>query len=303
MGRSNNVGNMVDSSLSSSNVRIATPSTFPSVQDQIQPFTPTIDKSPNSMSNINPINSFNFINRQTSTTPTTTNIILDYLLYLSINARLEHTKNDLQEIPEEQLQFAKLYHKKGQDVKQIVEGLLQSHRIHASSLRLPLSLKHRLYLCQLLYLVFDRSILSSTPLKSTRVQNSSTIPTRSQSPTSQSLLSSATINLSQKQRAHKLPANLLKYEKHFKNPLLSRCRKHRLSICNTCLQHPNNSSTIPPWSRRRATPPKPIPSCKTAPGLIDAIPVFITTSVITYRIANEQQMDFDHNDSSLVKPL
>ncbi|RIB04085.1 hypothetical protein C2G38_2149193 [Gigaspora rosea] len=250
------------------------------------------------------INSFNsIINRRpssttSSTSVSTTNVILDYLLYLSINTRLEQANNDLQYMTEEQLPF---YRKEGQDVKSIVEGLLQSHRTHESSIRLPLSLKHRLYLCQLLYLVFDRSLISSTtsfPIKSTRIpyQNSFTNPTYSQltSPSSPS-------SIFQKQKTSKLPSNLLKYEKHFKNPLLSRCRKHRLSICNTCSQHPDNSSTIPPWSRRRSTPPKPIPSRKTAPGLIDAIPVFINTSAITYRIANEQ-LEFD-NDSSLVKPL
>ncbi|CAG8587609.1 6916_t:CDS:2, partial [Dentiscutata heterogama] len=66
-----------------------------------------------------------------------------------------------------------------QDVKPIVEGLLQSHRTHESSIKLPLSLKHRLYLCQLLHLVFDRSSISLTtslPIRSTRApyQNSST---------------------------------------------------------------------------------------------------------------------------------
>ncbi|CAG8711375.1 43451_t:CDS:2 [Gigaspora margarita] len=225
-------------------------SNFPSTQDQFQLFTPSIiNKSHNSMS----INSFNSINQRPSTTSTTsvstTNVILDYLLYLSINTRLEQAKNDLQYMTEEQLPF---YRKEGQDVKSI-------------STRFP-------------------------------YQNSFTNPTYSQltSPSSPS-------SIFQKQKSSKLPANLLKYEKHFKNPLLSRCRKHRLSICNSCSQHPDNSSTIPPWSRRRSTPPKPIPSRKTAPGLIDAIPVFINTSAITYRIANEQ-LDID-NDSSLVKPL
>ncbi|CAG8711527.1 4334_t:CDS:2 [Dentiscutata erythropus] len=206
------------------------------------------------------------INRRPSSTISTTNVILDYLLYLSINARLEQAKNDLQYMTEEQLQSATFYCKKGQDVKPIVE-------------------------------VFDKiAFISQTSSTRAPYQNSSTNSAYSQfaSPTPPS-------SVSQKQKSSKLPANLLKYEKHFKNPLLSRCRKHRLKICSACLQHPDNSSTITPWSRRRTTPPKPIPSRKTATGLIDAIPVFIHTSVITYRIANEQ-LDFD-NDYSLIKPL
>ncbi|CAG8793201.1 30623_t:CDS:2, partial [Racocetra persica] len=76
-----------------------------------------------------------------------------------------------------------------------------------------------------------------------------------------------------------------------------------LSICNSCLQYSDNSTiTIPQLPRKKTTSPKPIPSRKMAPGLIDAIPIFINTSAITYRIANDQ-LDFDHNDSSLVKPL
>ncbi|CAG8501883.1 16644_t:CDS:2 [Cetraspora pellucida] len=235
MGHLNNptcVNNIVDSSISSSNVKIATPSSFSSTQNLT---LPSFNKSNNSM--------------------------------------LEQVKIDLQLLIEEHLRLSTFYRQRGQDVTTIVEGLLQSHRTHASSIKLPLSLKHRLYLCQLLHLVFDRSSLSYTsfPLKSTR------------------------------QRTYKLPDNLLKYENLFKTPLSSRCRRHRLNICNSCLQYSDNFSTIPQWSRKKI-PPKPIPSRKTAPGLIDAIPVFINTSAITYRIANDQS-ELDHNDSSLVKPL
>ncbi|RHZ84422.1 hypothetical protein Glove_82g88 [Diversispora epigaea] len=269
-------------------VEIATPSTLSSMPNQIERFTSSSSIDDIFMSSHHLSNHFHNQNEYRSSkknqesdsnTPiTTTNVILDYLLYLSINARLEQAKHDLQDLTGQPSTIAS-QRKKGQGVDAIVEGLLQSYRTQETSLLLPLPLKHRLCLCQLLHLMFDRSNLtSSSPLKSTRILQSST----------------------NKQRAHKLPSYLAKFEKHFKNPLLSRCRKHRLNICNECNQNPDQFSTFPPWSRKRT---KPIPTRKTAPGLIDAIPVFINNSAITYRLAHKK-LEFEQNESSiLVKPM
>ncbi|CAG8454547.1 5922_t:CDS:2 [Diversispora eburnea] len=257
-------------------VEIATPSTLSSMPNQIERFSTSssindIFKSSrhlsNHLHNQNEYHRSQQNQESDNNTPiSTTNVILDYLLYLSINARLEQAKNDLQDLTEQPSTIAS-HRKKGQGVDAIVEE---------TSLSLPLPLKHRLCLCQLLHLVFDRSNLtSSSPLKSTRILQSST-------------------------NKRKLPSNLAKFEKHFKNPLLSRCRKHRLDICNECNQNPDQIFTFSPWSRKRT---KPIPTRKTAPGLIDSIPVFINNNAITYRLTHKKS-GFEQNEPSiLVKPI
>ncbi|RIA85532.1 hypothetical protein C1645_781666 [Glomus cerebriforme] len=321
MGRASNNGKIISSTTqtlsqpTNSTVRIATTTNLPLVQDQIQPFSiqnvQNVIKSSNQLPPIiNHQPSENLTNNNTLIT--TTNVILDYLLFLSINARIDQTKNELKRyVSEDQSQqLSTSYSKKGQGVEAIVEGLLQSHRNQASSMLLPLPLKHRLYLCQLLQLVFDRShIAAFTPQNSTNTSGTSKPNHASTSSLSSSksitttnttnIINTTTTNTSSRnnnQKSHKLPTNLAKYEKHFKNALLSRCRKHRQSICTACQQHPSNSSITPPMTRRRSTPPKPIPTRRTAPGLIDAIPVFLNTCAITYRLAN------DH-ESMTVKPI
>lgn len=323
MGRASNNGNVIGSTTTqtlphptNSTVRIATTTNLPLIQDQIQPLpTSNILKPSNQIpfpSNY-PHPSGNLTNNNLTNNNTlisTTNVILDYLLSVSINARIDQTKNELKKIDDGQQSF---HTKKGQGVEAIVEGLLQSHRTLASSVLLPLPLNHRLYLCQLLHLVFDRSHIASSGSSSSHVTsnflNTSNTPkspklsmtinttnttTNIPTTTPTSPLSSPLRNNST-QKSHKLPPNLVKYEKHFKNALLSRCRKHRQSICTACQQHPNNSSITPPMTRRRSTPPKPIPTRRTAPGLIDAIPVFLNTCAITNRL--------DNNNESTVKPM
>jgi hypothetical protein len=324
MGRASNNGKIIGSTTqtlplsTNSTVRIATTTNLPLIQGQIQPFTTSnIMKSSNQISNSNNYNNYphpseNLTNNNALIT--TTNVILDYLLFVSINARIDQTKNELKKFDHDQHHQQSFHAKKGQGVEAIVEGLLQSHRTQASSVLLPLPLKHRLYLCQLLHLVFDRSHIAASGPSSSNVThnllNTSNTPKPHQSPKSSmnnitinttntmtnttSPLSSPSRNNST-QKLHKLPTNLIKYEKHFKNALLSRCRKHRQSICTQCQQHPSNSSITPPMTRRRSTPPKPIPTRRTAPGLIDAIPVFLNTCAITYRL--------DNNNESTVKPI
>ncbi|CAG8554448.1 2457_t:CDS:2 [Funneliformis caledonium] len=263
MGRANNNGNANGSTTQTislpvnTSVRISNTTTLSSTPKQIQPsISQNILKLPNQYHK--PLtNTAEHLTNHTNhgVQITTTNVILDYLLFLSINAKIDQAKTELR--AEGQQQPSSFHNKKGQGVEAIVDGLLQSHRTQTFSVLLPLSLKHRLYLCQLLHLK------------------------------------------SPKQRAHRLPTCLSKYGKHFKNALLSRCRKHRKSICVACQQHPKNSSITPPMSRRRSTPPKPIPTRRTAPGLIDAIPVFLNTSAITYRLAHEQ-LDFEHHESMTV---
>ncbi|CAG8442796.1 6490_t:CDS:2 [Acaulospora colombiana] len=251
--------------------RTASPSTSSPKQNKIPPFVPTITNmtKPHRESNNAPI--------------TTTNNILDYLLYLSIDAKIEQAKDDLQNLTPK----VTYYRKKCQGVEVIVEGLLQSHRTQATSLILPAPLKHRLYLCQLLHLVYDRSKIISPPLKSTRtIHPDSTSTTRyNPAPTSQFITPPTN------RRDHKLPLNLEKYEKYFKNPLLSRCRRHRLNVCDMCNQRPDQS----PHSLK-STPS----TRKTAPGLIDAVPVFINSIAIAYRLAHEK-LEFEKNDPILVK--
>uniref|UniRef100_A0A1D1ZH56 Uncharacterized protein n=1 Tax=Anthurium amnicola TaxID=1678845 RepID=A0A1D1ZH56_9ARAE len=318
LGRASNNGKIIGSTTqtlshptnTNSTVRIATTTNLPLIQDQIQPFTNSnVMKSSNQPPNHLPVHYSQPSNLThnntliTTTNATTTNVILDYLLSLSINARIDQTKNELKNDNDQQQKF---YNKKGQGVDAIVEGLLQSHRTQASSMLLPLPLKHRLYLCQLLHLVFDRSHIvasGSSPSKTNHVSTPSTTTTKStnMTNTNTSTISTATRNNinnnnNSLQKSHKLPASLVKYEKHFKNALLSRCRRHRQSICSACQQHPSNSSVTPPMTRRRSTPPKPIPTRRTAPGLIDAIPVFLNTCAITYRLSN------DDDESMTVKP-
>jgi len=52
------------------------------------------------------------------------------------------------------------------------------------------------------------------------------------------------------------------------------------------------------WQGGANTPPKPIPTRRTAPGLIDAIPVFLNTCAITYRLAHDNE-----NESITVKSM
>ncbi|CAB4489224.1 unnamed protein product [Rhizophagus irregularis] len=313
MGRASNNGNLIGSTTTqtlplttNSTVRIATTTNLPLIQDQIQPLsTSNILKPSNQIPIISnnyrnyPLPSENLTNNNTLIS--TTNVILDYLLSVSINARIDQTKNDLKKFDDGQQQSFHI--KKGQGVEAIVEGLLQSHRTQASSVLLPLPLKHRLYLCQLLHLVFDRSHIASPSshvshnfLNTSNTQKSNQPPKLSNTTTNiPTTTSTSPLRNNSTQKSHKLPPNLVKYEKHFKNALLSRCRKHRQSICIACQQHPSNSSITPPMTRRRSTPPKPIPSRRTAPGLIDAIPVFLNTCAITYRL--------DNNNGSTVKPI
>lgn len=118
-------------------VEIATPTAFSSMSNQIQPFTfssiDNIFKSPqqhfpNHLHNYCHQNKHHYSNRHNHeshyNTPitTTTNIILDYLLYISINARLEQAKNDLQDVTEQSMVESR--RKKGQGVDAIVEGII-----------------------------------------------------------------------------------------------------------------------------------------------------------------------------------
>ncbi|GBB93246.1 hypothetical protein RclHR1_21390001 [Rhizophagus clarus] len=325
MGRASNNGKIIGSTTqtlpqpTNSTVRIASTTNLPLIQGQIQPFTNSnIMKSSNQIPNPLPINHYPHpsedLSNNNNTLITTTNVILDYLLYVSINARIDQTKNELKD--DQQQQSSTFHTKKGQGVEAIVEGLLQSHRTQASSVLLPLPLKHRLYLCQLLHLVFDRSHIASSGSSSSSssqitqnlsntanlsksnqfINNNTSINTSNLTTTTTTMSpSSSPSRNNSTQKPHKLPSNLVKYEKHFKNALLSRCRKHRKSICTACQQHFSNSSITPPMTRRRSTPPKPIPTRRNAPGLIDAIPVFLNTCAITYRL--------DHNNESTVKPI
>ncbi|CAG8507355.1 12586_t:CDS:2 [Acaulospora morrowiae] len=255
-----------------------------------RPHLATLAGSLDLFSNQNTIPTFTDMDKphqEPNDTPiTTTNIILDYLIYLSINARLEQAKDDLKDSTKER-QTAAFHRKKCQGVEAIVEGLLQSHRTQATSMMLPAPLKHRLYLCQLLHLVYDRyNMTSSSPLKSRRILNSDSANTAR---FNHSHVPQSTAMPTNRHRDHKLPLNLAKYEKHFKKPLLSRCRKHRLYICDACNQH-DQLSIVSPLPCGDAPPTR-----KTASGLIDAVPVFINGSAITYRLA------FEKSNSILVK--
>ena len=102
MGRANNNGKIIGSTTqplshpTNSSVRIANTTTLPLIQGQIQPFTSPNTIKP-SISNQLPsyLPAKHLANNNTIITTTTTNVILDYLLFLSINARIDQTKNEL----------------------------------------------------------------------------------------------------------------------------------------------------------------------------------------------------------------
>ncbi|KAL0089595.1 hypothetical protein F4703DRAFT_1473790 [Phycomyces blakesleeanus] len=113
-------------------------------------------------------------NQPSPQAPSTNKIILDYLLYLSIQSRLKQAHVELLELslplPDNDLQSRKqrwkdTASKAEQDknaVESIVAGILSSHQNKKPSFKIDANFEQRLHLCQLTNLVFGRFDATST---------------------------------------------------------------------------------------------------------------------------------------------
>ncbi|KAG1090121.1 hypothetical protein G6F59_009226 [Rhizopus arrhizus] len=203
------------------------------------------------------MNKFNFSSKDVienqsnkqNATPSTNKIILDYLLYLSIQSRLKQASVELLELSfplpkeretleERKKRWIESAAKAEQDkhaVEAIVAGILSSHCNKTLSFKRDCHFEQRLHLCQLTNLVFGRFDIAST-----HQETSSSTP------------------LTHRPWRRYLSPEPLNREELFSEPIQPAfCRRHRVQDCYGC-----NLPTI----------------SKPAPGLIEAIPTFLRTS-------------------------
>ncbi|ORZ09854.1 hypothetical protein BCR42DRAFT_454821 [Absidia repens] len=198
----------------------------------------------------------------------TNKTILDQLLYLSIQSRLD------QHDPTQQKSSHRAKHEKHKKaVESIVTGILSSHRNNMkNNYNLDTQFRQRLDLCRLTHTVFGR-------YDPTQVRDPSTTwkKTKDEHPTCSKLYQA--------------------------QPLASHCRLHRSLLCPLCPTKPQPPSVSPttnhsssPKSHHRTTPTTTTTTtitttatCRSS-ALIHAIPLFLKTSADLLRLAlNEQQ--------------
>ncbi|KAI9302394.1 hypothetical protein BJ944DRAFT_269999 [Cunninghamella echinulata] len=240
---------------------------------------------------------FIFSPNNTRPQPSTTNkIILDYLLYLSIQSRLKQSQLEvlelstplLQEKDQDAIQLRKerwltTAKKAEQDknaVESIVTGILSSHRNKKPSFQMDRQFEQRLHLCQLTNLIFGR-------LNTTNYYDHSIHNKKEQDGQDEDL-----------QQQHK-QRRILRHEHHLTEEEKEKehlslwqekvnqgfCRRHRLQTCFTCCHHKTSSNKNNKTDHASSSPP----------GLMEAIPTFLKTSADWLRQTLENQQ---HNDST-----
>ncbi|KAI8334767.1 hypothetical protein BC941DRAFT_432119 [Chlamydoabsidia padenii] len=253
--------------------------------------------------------------------PSTTNkIILDYLLYLSIQSRLKQAQIELLElatplqdkdndaIQVRQERWVATATKAEQDknaVESIVTGILSSHRNKRPSFQVDSHFEQRLHLCQLTNLIFGRldTVTNNT--------NQYVITQSSSSSSSSNRRRRRRYHQYQHQHQHETAVdqentndnddnndttNLCRWS-HMIKP--SYCRRHRLQRCVTCCQDNNNNNN----SNKNSSP------LVLPPGLVEAIPTFLKTSADMLRQTLEATSDDDNEqgkqngDDNNKKPL
>ncbi|CEG70511.1 hypothetical protein RMATCC62417_06394 [Rhizopus microsporus] len=199
---------------------------------------------------------------KSNATPSTNKIILDYLLYLSIQSRLNQASIELLELSDplpkekERLEVRKKRWvesatKAEQDkraVESIVAGILSSHCNKTPSFKHDHHFEQRLHLCQLTNLVFGRfdalwtgqHVIAHKATARRRRHQSVVVD----NPNEDDIL-----------------CDIKKREKRFSQPILPPfCRRHRVQDCYGCVLPNHPTSPVPPA------------------GLIEAIPTFLRTS-------------------------
>lgn len=220
--------------------------------------------------------------------PSTNKIILDYLLYLSIQSRLQQAALELDELaspaPEEKADEPEHIERRANKwrdtasraerdknaVESIVAGVLSDHRKRTpSSIATNPQLEQRLHLCQLTNLVFGR--FDEEANNSSQAEHTVSARTRKHS---MHIVSSITNDDQHESHDVKLRREL------FAEPVLPAfCRRHRRTLCALC-QAPAN-----PKKRTQQTEPTPQLARPHGPGLIEAIPAFLKTSADWLRMA------------------
>lgn len=250
----------------------------------------------------------------TSDSQSTNKIILDYLLYLSIQSRLKQARVELLELslplPQEDdtIQVRKqrwidTASKAEQDknaVESIVAGILSSHCNKTPSFKIDCHFEQRLHLCQLTNLVFGRFDALSTGQHV--IAHTSSRRRRHESQMA------AVIETD----IHDEPCDIKRRQRIFSKPILPPyCRRHRIQSCYGCrspylkdkpenallmghlhkleedeTQHEEGASfkTLDLASISPPTPPA---------GLIEAIPTFLRTSADMLRRALESEESHD----------
>ncbi|KAI8083151.1 uncharacterized protein BX664DRAFT_339918 [Halteromyces radiatus] len=218
--------------------------------------------------------------------PSTTNkIILDYLLYLSIQSRLKQAQIELLELTsplqdkdKDAIQVRKqrwvaTATKAEQDknaVESIVAGILSSQRNKRPSFQIDSHFEQRLHLCQLTNLIFGRLDTSTS---------------------SQHVIHSSSSTRRRRRRHHHHHHHHHHHNDTDQDTSTCRwthmiipnyCRRHRLQKCVTC-QDNNNKQSLPP-------------------GLVEAIPTFLKTSADMLRQTLETNSD-DDDEAMKKEPL
>ncbi|KAI9032683.1 hypothetical protein CLU79DRAFT_693526, partial [Phycomyces nitens] len=200
-----------------------------------------------------------------TTQPSTNKIILDYLLYLSIQSRLKQAHLELLELslplPDNDLQSRKqkwkdTASKAEQDknaVESIVAGILSSHQNKKPSFKIDANFEQRLHLCQLTNLVFGRFDATSTAACHHLIHNSARRKRHETQMASVIEDKDETCDIKRRQQL-------------FSRPVIPTfCRRHRRQDCPGC----HTSLSTAPSSSTPVIPP---------PGLVEAIPSFLKTS-------------------------
>ncbi|KAI8379430.1 uncharacterized protein BYT42DRAFT_568752 [Radiomyces spectabilis] len=236
-----------------------------------------------------------------ATTPSTNKMILDYLLYLSIQSRLKQAQIELLELsiplPEDKDDSVFIRQQRWQDtatkaeqdknaVESIVAGILSGHQNKKPGFQVDSDFAQRLHLCQLTNLVFGRFDATSTGQhviahKSARRRRHETYMT--------SVIEEDTNESTHIKRRRQL------YSQAILPPF---CRRHRRQNCYGCRADCSSSSASDSKQADQDTSDKG-KQCASPPpaGLIEAIPTFLKTSADMLRRALESEEEKD------VKPM
>ncbi|KAG2195351.1 hypothetical protein INT46_000901 [Mucor plumbeus] len=269
----------------------------------------------------------NVTTSSTSTPQSTNKIILDYLLFLSIQSRLKQARVELLELStplpqsKEDNSTVEIRKQRWEDtaskaeqdknaVESIVAGILSSHCNRTPSFRIDSNFEQRLHLCQLTNLVFGRFDALSTGQHV--IAHSSARRRRHE--TQMAVVIETDI--------HDEPCDIKRRQRIFEQPILPPfCRRHRIQSCYGCRSpylkdkptnamlmnklhkleeehHDDNEETQQSFKTldlANISPPTP------PAGLIEAIPTFLRTSADMLRRALESNEDGD--DASTVKPM
>ncbi|GAA5801927.1 hypothetical protein HPULCUR_007385 [Helicostylum pulchrum] len=249
---------------------------------------------------------------KTESTQSTNKIILDYLLYLSIQSRLKQASVELLELslplPQSKLddsieirkqRWIDTASKAEQDkhaVESVVAGILSSHCNKTPFFTIDSNFEQRLHLCQLTNLVFGRFDALSTG----QHVIAHTSSRRRRHETQIAVVIETDI--------HDEPCDIKRRQKIFSTPILPPyCRRHRVQSCYGCRSpylkdkpenallmghlhkleehetHHDESQSFKTLDLASISPPTP------PAGLIEAIPTFLRTSADMLRRALESE--------------